>query len=53
MGAASRVIRLQHVMSQISTLFPKDSFAKLTATVNYPKWETMLVECWPHCWCKC
>ena len=26
-------------MSQISTLFPKDSSAKLTAAVNYPKWE--------------
>ena len=39
MDASSRVSRLQQVMGQISTLFPKDSSPKLSAAVNYPKWE--------------
>ena len=39
MNAASRVSILQQVMGQISTLFPKDNPPKLSAAVNYPKWE--------------
>ena len=39
MDPAQRVVRLQQVMSQISTLFPRDSTVKLSSAVNYPKWE--------------